>query len=37
MHAALDVTMPHYASAMMTTHQIVDALAVVHTCGSSTS
>ena len=36
-HAALDVTMPHYASAMVTTHQIVDALAVVHTCGSSTS
>jgi len=37
MHAALDVNMPNYASAMVTTHQIVDALAVVHTCGRSAS
>jgi nicotinamidase-related amidase len=37
MHAALDVNMPNYASAMVTTNQIVDALAVVHTCGSSAS
>ena len=37
MHAALDVNMPNYASAMVTTNPIVDALAVVHTCGSSAS
>src|SRR5215510_12670484 len=31
MHAALDVNIPNYASAMMTTQEVVDALAAVHT------
>jgi nicotinamidase-related amidase len=31
MHAALDINIPNYASAMVTTHAIVDALAAVHT------
>ena len=31
MHAALDINIPNYASAMVTTHAIIDALAAVHT------
>jgi nicotinamidase-related amidase len=31
MHAALDVNIPNYARAMVTTHQVVDSLASVHT------
>ena len=31
MNAALDVNIPNYASAMVSTHEIVDALAAVHT------
>ena len=30
MHAALDINLPNYARAMVTTDQIVDALAAVH-------
>jgi nicotinamidase-related amidase len=35
MHAALDVNLPSYASAIVTTNQIVEALASVETLGSS--
>src|SRR5262249_36057467 len=35
MHAALDINIPNYARAMVTTQQIVDALASVHTWGIS--
>ncbi len=31
MHAALDINLPNYASAMVTTNEVVDALAAVHT------
>jgi ureidoacrylate peracid hydrolase len=31
MHAALDINLPNYASAMVTTHAVVDALCAVHT------
>jgi ureidoacrylate peracid hydrolase len=31
MHAALAITLPNYARAMVTTHAVVDALAAVHT------
>src|SRR5262245_16848616 len=31
MHAALDINIPNYANALMTTHEVVDALAAVHT------
>ena len=31
MHAALDVNIPNYASAMVSTQEIVDTLAAVHT------
>ncbi len=31
MHAALDINLPNYASAMVTTNAVVDALAAVHT------
>jgi hypothetical protein len=31
MHAALDVNIPNYASAMVTTNQVVDALSSVQT------
>ena len=31
MHAALDINIPNYASAMVTTNQIVDALSAAHT------
>jgi ureidoacrylate peracid hydrolase len=31
MHAALDINLPNYASAMVTTHAVVDALSAVHT------
>jgi ureidoacrylate peracid hydrolase len=31
MHAALDINIPNYANAMVTTHEVVDALAAVHT------
>ena len=31
MHAALDVNIPNYASVIVTTHHVVDALASVHT------
>jgi ureidoacrylate peracid hydrolase len=31
MHAALAVNIPNYASAIVTTHHVVDALAAVHT------
>src|SRR5215469_7569689 len=35
MHAALDVNLPSYASAIVTTNQIVDALSSVQTAGVS--
>jgi ureidoacrylate peracid hydrolase len=35
MHAALDVNLPNYASAMVTTHQVVDSLSAVPTFGIS--
>jgi hypothetical protein len=35
MHAALDVNIPNYARAMVTTHHVVDALAAVQPRGSS--
>jgi ureidoacrylate peracid hydrolase len=35
MHAALDVNIPSYASAIVTTNQIIEALASVETLGSS--
>lgn len=35
MHAALDVNIPSYANAIVTTNQIVEALASVETLGSS--
>ena len=31
MHAALDINLPNYASALVTTNEVVDALAAVHT------
>jgi ureidoacrylate peracid hydrolase len=31
MHAALDVDIPNYGSAMVTTHEVVDSLSSVHT------
>ena len=31
MHAALDVNIPNYARAIVTTNHVVDALAAVHT------
>jgi hypothetical protein len=31
MHAALDINIPNYATAIVTTHEVVDALASVHT------
>ena len=31
MHAALDINLPNYARAIVTTHAVVDALAAVHT------
>jgi ureidoacrylate peracid hydrolase len=31
MHAALDINLPNYARAIVTTHEVVDALAAVHT------
>jgi ureidoacrylate peracid hydrolase len=31
MHAALDINLPNYASAMVTTHEIVDSISSVHT------
>jgi ureidoacrylate peracid hydrolase len=33
MHAALDVNIPNYASAVVTTDQIVDALASIQASG----
>ena len=35
MHAALDVNIPNYASAMVTTNEIVDSLSSVQTLGIS--
>ena len=35
MHAALDVNIPNYASAIVTTNQVVDSLASVQTLGIS--
>jgi ureidoacrylate peracid hydrolase len=35
MHAALDVNIPNYASAIVTTNQIVDSLSSVQTLGIS--
>ena len=31
MHAALDINIPNYASAMVTTHEVVDSISSVHT------
>jgi ureidoacrylate peracid hydrolase len=30
-HAALAINIPNYARAMVTTHEVIDALAAVHT------
>ena len=35
MHAALAINIPNYARAIVTTNAVVDALAAVHTRGSS--
>ena len=31
MHAALDINIPNYASAIVTTNHVVDSIAAVHT------
>jgi len=36
MHAALDINIPNYARAIVTTHQVVDSLSSVQTLGIST-
>ena len=35
MHAALDINIPNYARAIMTTNQVVDSLSSVQTLGIS--
>jgi ureidoacrylate peracid hydrolase len=35
MHAALDINMPNYASAIVTTNEIVDLISSVQTLGIS--
>jgi hypothetical protein len=35
MHAALEITIPNYASAMVTTNEAVDAISSLQTVGSS--